>query len=456
MHDYNMEDVLILSDDRKTVEGVKDNSITHASIPEGVTNIGRLHVPIFTNEGRAFSGCTSLQSVDIPNSVKTIGQSAFSGCTSLQSVDIPNSVEEICSCAFQYCISLWDIDIPRSVKIIRGAAFSGCESLRSISIPNSLTNIEGGTFKDCKVLENIVIPEGVISIGASAFEGCVSIKTINIPNSVTKIGTGAFKGCTSLQSISISRNITIIESDTFKGCSSLRVIDIPESVNYIGTSAFSGCESLQSIVIPNSVTRLGWDVFSCCTSLKHIELPHKVTEIVPYMFASCPNLHYIIPDRIIKIGEFAFEEIGVEKFFIPKTIESIKGHVFDYSQIKEFIVDDENPCYVSVNGVLMEICSGNKKKNKLFTLHTYPPMMELSQYFIDSNIIKKIKGGAFYGCWNLKGIHIVLEDPNEIEVECDAFSEELLEDCILYIATGTRWAYKHHPVFGKFKNIEIE
>lgn len=69
---YNiaMDNILILSEDGKTIIGVNDEMITHITIPEGVTTIGYC----------AFSGFYSLQSIDIPNSVTTIGEDAFENC----------------------------------------------------------------------------------------------------------------------------------------------------------------------------------------------------------------------------------------------------------------------------------------------------------------------------------------------------------------------------------------
>ena len=65
---------------------------------------------------QAFSGCTSLQSIVIPNSVTKIGSFTFSGCTSLQSIEIPNSVTEIGAHAFRNCTSLQSIDIVTQEK----------------------------------------------------------------------------------------------------------------------------------------------------------------------------------------------------------------------------------------------------------------------------------------------------------------------------------------------------
>ena len=96
-----MENILELSEDRKTIIGVKDKNVTLITIPKSITSIG----------DRAFDGCSSLQSIDIPNSVTTIGDYAFDVCSSLQSIDIPNSVTTIGGYAFSGCSSLQSIHL---------------------------------------------------------------------------------------------------------------------------------------------------------------------------------------------------------------------------------------------------------------------------------------------------------------------------------------------------------
>ncbi len=126
----------------------------------------------------AFSGCTSLTSINIPNSVTRIQYYAFSGCTSLTSINIPNSVTEILYNAFSGCTSLTSINIPNSVTEIGSGMFSGCTSLTSINISNSVTEIGSGMFSGCTSLTSIVIPSSVDYISYSAFEDCSSLKKI--------------------------------------------------------------------------------------------------------------------------------------------------------------------------------------------------------------------------------------------------------------------------------------
>ena len=87
--------------------------------------------------------------------------------------------------AFIYCSSLVSIEIPNSVTSIGKNAFAECTSLSSIKIPNSITLIEYGAFAKCASLSSVKIPNSVTSIGDYAFYGCSSLASIEIPNSVT-------------------------------------------------------------------------------------------------------------------------------------------------------------------------------------------------------------------------------------------------------------------------------
>jgi uncharacterized protein YjdB len=246
------------------------------TIPNSITSIGL----------GAFESCTSLASITIPNSVTTIRDHAFIGCTSLASITIPNSVTNIGSNAFQDCSRLTSITIPNSVTTIGWRAFSGCSSLTSITIPNSVTTISVEAFYHCTSLTSITIPNSVRTIGTFAFAGCSSLTSITIPNSVTTIGDRVFSDCTSLTSITIPNAVTTIGGWAFNGCSSLTSITIPNSVTTIGSSAFYGCSSLTSITIPNSVTTIGNHVFSDCSSLRNVTVlrtsPPSITSGTTY------------------------------------------------------------------------------------------------------------------------------------------------------------------------------
>lgn len=111
-------------------------------------------------------------------SVTSIGVSAFSNCTELTSIDIPDGVTEIWGYAFSNCSGLTSIDIPNSVTSIGDWAFSACIKLTSVEIPNSVTSIGNSTFNSCDGLTSVEIPNSVTSIGEYAFNYCDNLDSV--------------------------------------------------------------------------------------------------------------------------------------------------------------------------------------------------------------------------------------------------------------------------------------
>ena len=225
----------------------------------------------------AFSGCTSLTRITIPERVTSIGNFAFFGCTSLTSITIPNSVTSIGSSVFYGCTSLAGITIPESVTSIGYSAFGNCESLTSISIPGSVETIGSAAFLCCYRLTELTISEGVKIIGTYAFQECTSLSSVTIPESVTSIGAGPFCLCSSLMSFkgkfASSDGRFLMNSGLLIQAASGAMaghLDIPDSVTRIGDDAFNRCTGLTSVTIPKSVTRLGKWAFYECTDLTSI------------------------------------------------------------------------------------------------------------------------------------------------------------------------------------------
>ena len=129
--------------------------------------------------------------------------------------------------AFSQCSGLVSITIPDSVTRIGSAAFSSCSGLTSITIPDGVTSIEDYTFGGCSGLSSITIPDGVTSIGRSAFLVCSGLTSISIPDSVTSIGSSAFSLCSGLASITIPDGVTSIGNSAFSSCSKLDTLILP-------------------------------------------------------------------------------------------------------------------------------------------------------------------------------------------------------------------------------------
>jgi hypothetical protein len=252
--------------------------------------------PVTVIENSAFSGCTNLTSVMIPNSVTNIGQYAFAHSTSLASVTIPNSVTIIGDRAFYYCASLTSATIPNGVTRIGVSMFYECTSLVSVTIPNSVTNITNWAFFGCTSLASVTIPDSITSLGEEAFRGCDALTSVTIPNSVTGIGIRAFSSCANLTSITVAADNPAFSSigGVLFNKAQTTLIQFP--------GGYGG-----SYAIPNGVTSIAYGAFRYHTSLTHVTVPNSVTAIADWAFASCTSLTSVmIGNSLTNIGGFAF------------------------------------------------------------------------------------------------------------------------------------------------------
>jgi len=408
------EDAIIEDNDLKYIEDYNTGEdgliVGEYMIPEGVSAIGAF----------AFSGCSSLTSINIPDSVITIGERAFLNCSSLTSITLPDSVITISKGAFLNCSSLTKTNIPDSVTTIGDRAFYGCSLLTKIAVNSSneyYTSVDGILYNKSKNKllcypagknqTSFVIPSEVTSIGDNAFSGCSSLTSIKIPDSVTDIGNDAFYRCSSLTSIKIPDSVTDIGNDAFYRCSSLTSIIILDNVTTIGEKAFSGCSSLTSIEIPDRVITISDSVFSFCSSLTSISIPNSVTTIGNFAFYGCSSLTSIeIPDRVITISDSVFSFCSsLTSISIPNSVTNIGNDAFSgCSSLAKITVNSSNEYYTSVDGILY-----NKSKNKLLC---YPAGRKQTSFVIPSEVTN-IGDNAFYGCSSLTSI-IILDNVTTI------------------------------------------
>ena len=147
--------------------------------------------------------------------VTSISSNAFSNCTSLKAINIPDGVTSISYNAFYNCTSLKAINIPDGVTSIDTYAFQNCTSLTAINIPDGVTSIGSGTFQDCHSLTAINIPDGVTSIGTNAFYNCRELYDVVIHGKPALSNTNALYGAPSTQKYYVHRSdLSWFETET--------------------------------------------------------------------------------------------------------------------------------------------------------------------------------------------------------------------------------------------------
>ena len=334
----------------------------------------------------AFNWCEGLTSVNIPETVTSIGVQAFIG-TSLTSVTLPNSLESIEGDAFQCCYNLISIFIPKNVTSIGYGSFEGClnsmvvdsdnpvydsrdncnaiiktatneliKGCKNTIIPKTVTKIGVGGFSHCgSSFTSIVIPENVISIDYRAFNDnndnlTEILSLIKEPASVTltmeggepfgvisdKITLYVPKGTKELYEAAEGWNVFKNISEVFEVDGINYTVTSPDemTVEVTGGGSYEG-----DVVVPEkvafggnefSVTSIGCGAFQYCTNLTSISIPFGVTRIDDVAFQGCFSLTSItIPESVTNIGCFAFEYcFDLTNIIIPNSVANIGEGAF--------------------------------------------------------------------------------------------------------------------------------
>ena len=226
--------------------------------------------------GSAFSGCSGLTEITIPNTVTAMGKYAFNKCGGLQKVNY-SSLEHLCSIDFGGSRSsnpLWcahnlyigenkieELVVPTTVKDIKAYAFAGGK-FTSVTIPSSVTTIGKDAFADCTKITTVRFEDGIspLDLVADAFHyykdnqtyyqyindlylgrsianrTALWPKNLVIGNLVTEFYN--FKGNANLESLTLGSGLTAIPADAFNGCS-LSEVAVPVNVTEIGENAFA-------------------------------------------------------------------------------------------------------------------------------------------------------------------------------------------------------------------------
>lgn len=278
----------------------------------------------------AFYNCYYLKTVTFRGSkLKTIDNYAFQNCKALTTIKLPSSVTTIGRSAFISCKGLKSVTMSTSLTKLDDGAFYECESLTSITLPDTLTAIGFQAFCKCKQLKSVVFPKRLMTIQASAFEDCTALAAINLPSTLKTIGANAFEDCDALTRVVIPDSVNSLEYSCFAYCDKLVDVKLGKSVPSIPVGGFTYCTALKTIKIPDSVTIIEQSAFSECSSLQSVTCK-SVREIARTAFYECTSLKTaVLGDSLKSIAEFAFDTCsGLTTVYLPKTLRVVNSCAF--------------------------------------------------------------------------------------------------------------------------------
>ncbi|MBR7117154.1 MAG: leucine-rich repeat domain-containing protein [Clostridia bacterium] len=231
-------------------------SDTAVYVPEKHTNSLGSTGNVVGIKASAFEGNTSITTVILPDTVKTIGNRAFKGCTMLESIGFGNQLTSIGSLAFANS-GLKNVVIPDTVQAIGNAAFRDMTALESITLPfiggsrttsNPYIGYIFGAISYAAnesylpiTLKRVILSDSCTLVPAYSFFGAKNLEEVVIGSGVKEIGISAFQDCTSLIGLYIPKNVT----------------EIPASAHYYNSIVF-GCPSGFTVATDFESAPHGW------------------------------------------------------------------------------------------------------------------------------------------------------------------------------------------------------
>lgn len=409
---------------------------------------------------KAFAN-TNIKSVEVPDSIVSIGLGAFSGCSNLEKITLP-------------FIGGGDVEVPVNTGIepdvfgyifgtskYDGAYLSG----NSICyyIPSKLTtviitggNVSIGAFSQCKNIVSIILPEeNITTIPQKAFYDCTSLKNINIPNTVVSIGKDAFYNCSNIENISIPNNVAAIEQNAFYNCNNIKNLYIEDIASwceisfadyysnplYYAENFYLSGVPIVSLTIPDGVTAIGDFAFYNYLDLISVTIPPSLTSIGNSAFYGCYKLIEVCDlSEAISLTK-GFPDNG----FISNYAKSI--HTTSQSNITtvdEFIVycnNSENEYYLmGYVGDETSIVLPDKISNNSYGLYDYAFYRnnKISEVIIANNV-SSIGISAFEGCYSLSNIvlptSITSINTNAFK-DCANLTEIVIPNSVSYLGEG--------------------
>ncbi|MCL2675080.1 MAG: leucine-rich repeat protein [Firmicutes bacterium] len=311
----------------------------------------------------AFFSNAGLIEINIPASVKKIGNYAFQGASRLETVTVADGsqLSEIGTLVFKDAISLKTVIFEGTTEFTRlyDDIFSNLKALESVTLPVGLTSVDAKAFEGCAALRTLTFAAGsVVTIGAGALNGCVSLIQITLPGLATNLNGSLFADCVNMETILVTEETNpnyVAQLDVLYTADMTRLVyhaamrgiayQLPASVTSIDAGALDICPRIGAFTVAtgnpvftalngallanNGATLLRYAPARTNTSY---EVPNTVQTIATYAFKDCKNLTTITYQAVSvleTIATYAFDGCSnLQTMTLPGTVTSIGAYAF--------------------------------------------------------------------------------------------------------------------------------
>ncbi len=256
--------------------------------------------PITAIAPEAFTGCETIVSVSLPDSIREIGRKAFYCCTGLQYLALPRKLEKIGYCAFWGCVSLRGLMMGMALRKVERFAFKNCASLSLVlyeALAKYSQGMEVSSGNDELVGARWLCHQNNSPIHEFDEEICDDTAELMFELNPDKRSYRVVRAY-GVQEASVLRipayyqdlPVTVIGEEAFEKCHHLRHLILPDSIKKIGRQAFYCCEGLESVFLSSALTEIGYSAFYGCLNLRRIVAHEYLSVIDGFAFGKCDAL----------------------------------------------------------------------------------------------------------------------------------------------------------------------
>lgn len=332
-----------------------------------------------------FRNQIGISSVTIPRTVQDIDPPFCIGCSLLSRIDVAEDnpwftgrngllldkdMETLVACP----ATLDEVQLPSTLTTIGADAFNGCFRLKNISIPAGVTEIGDNAFANCRKLKSVTFNGNAPSVGTGIFSGTTT--TVYVPDGISSFGSvpgtwqgqtlertsgGVITGVTSATDGNVTWFFRVVDgqAELYNNGQSCIGNGVAQTYTWDKTNAewvSDGELRIPSTLGGYPVTRIGENAFRDCTALVKVAIPESIVMIGDYAFRNCSGVKTLdIPESVKSIGYHPFENSSLTALALPDSLQSLDGNpMAGCSTVLTVSINGNNSFFAVANGLLYD------------------------------------------------------------------------------------------------------